>query len=75
MEGLQDLPNRLDTAIAALDADTALQDASGAEFIQVFTAVKRHEIAKAKQAMSDYDSPEFANRVDEWELSEYFEFL
>lgn len=73
--GLEDLPNRLDTALAALETDTALRDALGAEFIQVFTAVKRHEIAKAKQAISDYDSPEFANRVDEWERSEYFEFL
>lgn len=75
MEGLHDLPDRLDAALAALAADTALQDALGAEFIQVFTAVKRHEIAKAKQAISDYDAPEFANRVDEWERDEYFEFL
>lgn len=75
MENLRDLPNRLDDALSALAADHALQDALGAEFIQVFTAVKRHEIAKARQAIPEYDSPEFANRVDEWERSEYFEFL
>ncbi len=75
MEGLAALPDRLDAALDALAADTALQDALGAEFIQLFTAVKRHEIAKAKQAIADYGAPEFVKRVDEWERSEYFEFL
>lgn len=75
MEGLQDLPSRLDDALTALSGDTTLQEALGAEFIQLFTAVKRHEIAQARAAMSDYDTDAFKNRVDEWERNEYFEFL
>src|SRR5581483_4435483 len=75
MEGLPDLPPRLEDALAALDADTALKNALGAEFIQVFTAVKRHEIAQAQAAIPEYNSPDFVNNVYEWERSEYFEFL
>jgi glutamine synthetase len=75
MDSLQDLPARLEIALDALSADEALQNALGAEFIQLFTAVKRHEIAKARQAVPEYDLPDWVNRVDEWERSEYFEFL
>jgi glutamine synthetase len=75
MEGLQDLPPRLDDALAALAADAALKDALGAEFIQVFTAVKRHEIAQAQAAIPEYNSPAFVDTVYEWERNEYFEFL
>lgn len=75
MEGLAPLPARLDAALDALERDIALQEALGAELIQVFTAVKRHEINKAKAAIVYYDSPEFPDRVDEWERNEYFEFL
>jgi glutamine synthetase len=72
---IPDLPTRLDDALAALAADGGLQNALGAEFIKLFTAVKRHEIAKAQAAISDYGTEAFKNRVDEWERSEYFEFL
>ncbi|HZQ06880.1 MAG TPA: glutamine synthetase, partial [Anaerolineae bacterium] len=75
MSGVPDLPTRLEAALAALDEDTALKDALGAEFIQLFMAVKRHEIEKAKAAIPDYDSDSFKDTVDEWERSEYFEFL
>ncbi|MBI4675511.1 MAG: glutamine synthetase [Chloroflexi bacterium] len=75
MEGLPALPARLESALAALDADTALRDALGAEFIQVFTAVKRHEIAKAQAAIPEFESSDFVNNVYEWERDEYFEFL
>jgi glutamine synthetase len=73
--GLPDLPNTLDGALEALDKDDALKDALGAEFIKLFTAVKRHEIAKAKAAIVNYGTPEFPNTVDAWERDEYFEFL
>ena len=50
-----------------------LRDALGEELVQLFLAVKRHEIAKAKAAIPDYDAPDFAGAVYEWERSEYFE--
>ncbi len=75
LAGVTDLPTRLEGALDALDADAALRDALGAEFIQLFTAVKRHEIGKARAAVPYYDSPEFPNAVHEWERAEYFEFI
>lgn len=75
MSGVTDLPTRLDDALDALEQDTVLKEMLGSEFIQLFTAVKRHEINKASAAIEDYGSAEFYNRVDEWERSEYFEFL
>lgn len=75
MTGVTDLPTRLDDALAALESDQVLQQALGGEFVKLFTAVKRHEVAKAQAAMPQYASPEFFNGVDDWERSEYFEFL
>lgn len=75
MAGLPGLPNTLDGALDALDQDGALTEMLGTEFIQLFTAVKRHETVKAKAAIANYDTPEFPNTVDAWERDEYFEFL
>lgn len=75
MGDVTDLPTRLDDALTALENDNVMKDALGAEFIKLFTAVKRHEIAKAKSTIGDYDSPEFFNKVEDWERNEYFEFL
>jgi glutamine synthetase len=70
-----DLPTRLEQSLDALEADTALRSALGEEFIKLFLAVKRHEIGKAKTAMTDYAAPDFNDTVYEWERAEYFEFL
>jgi glutamine synthetase len=75
LTGVMDLPTRLEDALEALEADSALRAALGEEFIHLFLAVKRHEIGKAKTAIPNYDSPEFSNTVHEWERNEYFEFL
>ena len=52
-----------------------MRAALGEEFIKLFVAVKRHEINKARAAISDFDTPEFNDKVDDWERNEYFEFL
>ncbi|HET8562264.1 MAG TPA: glutamine synthetase, partial [Candidatus Binatia bacterium] len=75
LAGVTDLPTRLEQSLDALEADATLRSALGEEFIKLFVAVKRHEIGKAKAAIADYDSPDFNNKVDEWERNEYFEFL
>lgn len=75
LTGVADLPMRLEAALAALEADGAMRAALGAEFIQLFTAVKRHEIAKAEKGCVDFTAADFNDRVDPWEVSEYFEFL
>lgn len=64
------VPTTLEAALAALDADRVLVAALGDEFVKVFTAVKRHEIAKARRAVHGFDDPSFHDRVDPWELRE-----
>jgi glutamine synthetase len=75
LEYVTDLPTRLDEALDALEEDKVMKEALGAEFVKLFVAVKRHEINKAKTVIRDYDTPEFNERVDDWERDEYFEFL
>jgi glutamine synthetase len=75
LEGVTNLPTRLEHALEALEADMAMRAALGDEFIKLFTAVKRHEINKARSAIADFDTPEFNDKVDDWERNEYFEFL
>lgn len=70
-----DLPGSLGAALDALEADTVLCAALGSEFIKLFVAVKRHEIAKARAAIVNFDTPEFRDTVDPWERDELFEFL
>ncbi len=77
LSGVTDLPTRLGDSLAALEADTAMRAALGEEFIQLYTAVKRHEIAKAEKGCTShaYPAPDFNDHVDPWEVSEFFEFL
>ncbi|GAC1522701.1 MAG: glutamine synthetase family protein [Chloroflexota bacterium] len=69
------LPKTLDEALGALESDTVLQDYLGAEFIQLFLAVKRHEVNKAREAIPAYGTPEWGDIVSEWEQRNLFEYL
>ncbi|HEY9624415.1 MAG TPA: glutamine synthetase family protein [Crinalium sp.] len=69
------LPKTLDEALDALEADTIMRDALGEEFIKLFVALKRYEIEKAKQAMSDYGTLDFLERIEDWERQEFFSVL
>ncbi len=69
------LPTSLESSLAALEADEILAASLGVEFVQVFTAVKRHEIAKARRAVDSFDDPSFRDRVDPWELAEFANVL
>lgn len=64
------LPTTLEAALLALEADEVLVAALGAEFVHVFTTVKRHETAKARRAIPDFDAASFHDRVDPWERKE-----
>jgi glutamine synthetase len=75
MEGVEDLPSGLSRALDALEANTALRALLGEEFIKLYLAVKRHEIAKAAHNGADATSEGFLDRVEPFEVSEYFEFL
>ena len=75
MPGVASLPCRLEDALDALEADAALCAALGEEFVKLFMALKRHEIAKARAAVTNYDSSDFGDSVSDWERAEFFEFL
>jgi glutamine synthetase len=69
------LPKTLDAALDALEGDIIIRDALGEEFIKLFVALKRYEIEKAKQAMPDYGTPDFLERIEDWERREFFNIL
>jgi len=75
LRGVTCLPQRLEDALDAFEADGALRAALGEEFVKLFLAVKRHEVAKARAAIADYDSSAFGDSVSDWERAEFFEFL
>jgi glutamine synthetase len=58
---LEKFPQTLDAALDALERDEAFREALGPEFIKVFTAVKRFELAR------------FHAHVSDWETNEYLE--
>ncbi len=52
-----------------------IRELLGEELIRLFLAVKRHEIAKATEHARDYTADDWADRVDDFEVAEFFEFL
>ncbi len=58
---LPPFPRNLDAALKLLNADTALCALLGEEFVDVFTTVKRYELAR------------FNDHVSQWESDEYLE--
>jgi glutamine synthetase len=58
---LQKFPQTLDAALDALEADAGLRATLGEEFVKVFIAVKRFELAR------------FHSHVSDWEVNEYLE--
>ena len=58
---LERFPQTLDAALDALESDAALCAMLGENFVGVFTAVKRHELAR------------FHSHVTDWEVNEYLE--
>jgi glutamine synthetase len=58
---LPPFPANLDAALAALEADAAVVEMLGAEFVSVFTTMKRAELAR------------FNTHVTAWERDEYIE--
>ena len=58
---LQKFPQTLDAALDALEADAEMREMLGEEFVRVFAAVKRFELAR------------FHSHVSDWEVKEYLE--
>jgi glutamine synthetase len=63
-DGADALPSSLNAALDALNADQAMRAGFGDDFVNYFTHLKRHEIAR-------FDTANAAQRKD-WEQREYF---
>jgi glutamine synthetase len=61
------LPSDLGAALDALEADTGLVEALGAELVATFVAMKRFEVERFEAAVGALD----VEVVSEWELEEY----
>lgn len=74
-ENAPKLPQTLDASLEALEADASLREYLGDEFVQLFLAVKKHEIEKAKAAIPEYGTEEWPNIVTDWERENLFAYL
>jgi len=62
------LPMTLKAALDALDADTVMRDAMGSTIIDVFSVLKRDEVARYEDSVADNNTRD----VSQWEIDEYF---
>ena len=56
---LPKLPKSLEDALGHLEADGPFRDMLGPDFIKLFTAVKRHELARFRGAITDWERTEY----------------
>src|SRR5215469_2866423 len=57
--GFEPLPPTLDDALNALEQDEAFRAILGDEFVQVFTTMKRSELARLKAHVTDWERDEY----------------
>jgi glutamine synthetase len=57
--GFEPLPPTLDDALNALEGDEAFRSILGDEFVQVFTTIKRSELARLKAHVTDWERDEY----------------
>ncbi|MDQ2717898.1 MAG: glutamine synthetase family protein [Chloroflexota bacterium] len=53
------LPTTLDEALTALESDEAFRALLGSEFVEVFTTIKRSELARLKAHVTDWERDEY----------------
>jgi len=58
-EDFPPLPTTLDEALNALEQDVAFRSILGDEFVQVFTTIKRSELARLKAHVTDWERDEY----------------
>jgi glutamine synthetase len=71
IEGLATPPSLLDDTLDAFVADDALLAYFPPSFVKAFTALKRHEIAKAREACPSYGTDQWDDEVTDWERSQF----
>jgi glutamine synthetase len=74
MEDLEPIPAVLDESMDAFEKDDALLAYFPPAFVKAFVALKRHEIAKAREACPEYGSEEWHAGVTDWERGQFLRF-
>jgi glutamine synthetase len=74
MDDLETLPLLLDDALEHFLKDDALLRYFPDAFVKAFAALKRHEIAKAREACPDYGTDQWNQEVSDWEQAQFLRF-
>ena len=72
-DDLELLPATLEESLERFETDEALGHAFHPEFVKAFTALQRHEVDKARQAVPHYGSTEWHDEVTDWEREQFLE--
>jgi glutamine synthetase len=57
------LPRTFDAALEALDADTVIKEAMGAELVSTFLTIKGNELERAKKYVTDWEFREYTHHL------------
>lgn len=71
MSELEPPPRTLDDLVGHLEKDERLRSFFSDEFIRAFLGLKRHEIAKAREACPTYDDDGWMEEVTDWERDQF----
>lgn len=73
-DDLEALPLIVDDALDCFEKNERLRSYFPDEFVKAYIALKRHEIAKAREAVPDYGTETWQNDVTDWERSQFLKF-
>ena len=71
LDDLDLLPASLEESLNAFEQDDILRDAIHPEFVKAFLALKRHEVAKAREAVPGYGTQKWHDAVTDWEREQF----
>jgi glutamine synthetase len=74
LDDLELVPATLEDSLDRFERDDVLVQAFHPEFVQAFLALKRHEAAKAREAVPCYGTPEWHEQVTDWERDQFLVF-
>jgi glutamine synthetase len=71
LDDLELLPRTLEDSLDEFEKDVVLRDSFHPAFVKAFTALKRHEIEKARAANPTYGTADWERDVTDWERQQF----
>lgn len=71
LDDLELVPATLEDSLDRFERDDVLVQAFHPEFVKAFLALKRHEAAKAREAVPSYGTREWHEQVTDWERDQF----